>query len=153
MWSDRLTRKEVQKTERAITSLSAVAWAEPLLARLSRAGGINPDNMPLMFEIRFAYELYRAGISAKYEFSGGVGDSTIEFRLNTTPIWLIELVSVRTSDAAKRAVRKLGLISEQLLSPTPGDPGRSEEGEMITARAEDRRESLCRGKANQVSTH
>lgn len=133
MWSDHLTLKELQRTKRAIESLSAVAWAKPLLVRLDNAGGVKSGNMPLMFEVRFADELHRGGVSAEYEFHAGIGESTIEFRLNTTPTWLIELVSVRTSDAAKRAIKKVGPIYEQLLRATPGDPGRSAEGEMITA--------------------
>jgi len=133
MWSDRLTSKEAHRTERAIAELSAVPWARPILARLEDAGGIKSENMPLMFEVRFAQELHRAGVTAEYEYPAGVGDSTIELRLHTTPTWLIELVSVRTSDAAKRAVRKVGMIYEQLLAHTPEDPGRSEGGEMITA--------------------
>lgn len=133
MWSDRLTPKEAQRTERAIAELSAVPWARSLLARLNDAGGIRSENMPLMFEVRFAQELHREGMTAEYEFAAGVGDSTIEFRLPTTPPWLIELLSVRTSDAAKRAIRKVGMIYEQLLGPIPEDPARSEGGEMITA--------------------
>ena len=133
MRSDRLNLKELQRTERAIASLSTVAWAQPLLARLDSAGGMKSENMPFMFEVRFADELHRVGISAQYEFSAGVGDSTIEFRLDTTPTWLIELVSVRTSDVAKRAIRQVGPIYEQLFRPCRGDPGRSGEGEMITA--------------------
>ena len=132
MWSDRLTLKEAQRTERAIAALSTSPWTHPLLARLEVAGGIKSDNMPLMFEVRFAQELQLAGVTAEYEYRAGVGDSTVEFRLDTTPTWLIELVSVRTSDAARRATRKIGMIYEQLLRPAPEDPGRSEEGEMIT---------------------
>jgi len=86
-----------------------------------------------MFEVRFAHEIQLAGVSAEYEFHAGVGNSTVEFRLNTTPMWLIELVSVRTSDAARRATRKTGMVYEQSIQPTPEDPGRSEAGEMITA--------------------
>jgi len=133
MWSDRLTLREKQQTERAIAKLSTVAWARPMLTRLHAAGGIKADTMPLMFEVRFAYELHRAGVTAEYEFAAGVGDSTIEFRLHTNPPWLVELVSIRPSEAAKRAIRKLGLIYEQLLTATPTDPGRSGSGEMITA--------------------
>ena len=133
MWSNRLSAKEANRTKNAIADLSNVTWAEPLLSHLKKAGGINSENMPLMFEVHFAHELYRAGITAEYEYSAGVGDSTIEFRLKTNPEWLIELVSVRTSDAAKRAIQKAGLIYEQIIRPTPEDPGRSVEGEMITA--------------------
>ena len=84
-----------------------------------------------MFEVRFAQELHRAGVTAEYEFHAGVGDSSVEFRLDTTPTWLIELVSVRASDAAKGAIRQVELIYEQLLRPTPDDTGRSEKAEMI----------------------
>src|SRR6266576_3658392 len=110
MWSDRLTLKELQQTERAVKELSTAPWARPLLTRLQMAGGFKSENMPLMFEVRFARELDRAGVAAEYEFSTGVGDSTIEFRLHTKPPWLIERVSVRTSDADKRAIRKLDMI-------------------------------------------
>jgi len=133
MWSDCLRTAEVHRTEKAISDLSSVSWAKPVLSRLENAGGIKAENMPLMFEVRFAQELHHAGITAEYEYNAGVGDSTVEFRLNTNPEWLIELVSIRTSNAAKRAIRKVGLIYEQLIRPTPKDPGRSEEGEMITA--------------------
>jgi hypothetical protein len=133
MWSDRLMGREAQRTQLAMQSLASVHWAEPLLNRLDRAGGLKSENMPLMFEVRYADALHRAGISAEYEFRAGVADSTVEFQLETSPPWLIELVSVRTSDAARRAIRQTGMIYEQLISPTPDDLGRSEEGEMITA--------------------
>jgi hypothetical protein len=133
MWSDRLKAKEAEYTQHAIDELSSVSWATPLLSRLQSAGGLKSENMPIMFEVRFAYELHRAGVSAIYEYQAGVGNSRVEFKTETSPPWLIELVSVRTSDAAKRAIRQTGLIYEQLLAPTPDDPARSEEAEMITA--------------------
>jgi hypothetical protein len=134
MLSDRLRSTEVDGTKRAMEALAKVPWAKPVLARLRRAGGIKPENMPLMFEVRFAEELHRAGVTAEYEFPAGVGKSTVEFRLNTKPTWLIELVSIRTSDAARRATRQIGpLCHEQLFRLTPEDPGASEEGEIITA--------------------
>jgi hypothetical protein len=133
VWSDRLRSTEEQQTKRAIRELSGVKWAQPLLLRLESNGGLRSENMPLMFEVRYAYELHRAGVTAEYEFAAGVGESTIEFRLQTTPTWLIELVSVRTSDAAKRAIRQVGMVYEQCLIATPDDPGRGEAGEIITA--------------------
>lgn len=133
VWSDRMTLKEFDRTKRAIEILLTVSWAKPLLTRLEKAGGLKPENMPLMFEVRFAHQLYDAGISAVYEYETGVGDSTVEFKTNTSPSWLIELVSVRTSDAARRATRQVGLIYEQLLVPTPENPNASGEAEMITA--------------------
>src|SRR5258708_38697555 len=128
MWSDRLRSTEFERTQRAIVELSTVPWAQPLLTRLDRAGGLKSENMPLMFEVRYAQELHRAGVTAEYEFHAGVGDSTVGFRLNTNPIWLIELVSVRTSDAANRATQQEGLIYEQLLRPAHFDLLRSSNG-------------------------
>jgi hypothetical protein len=119
MWSDRLRLTEFQRTQRAITELSTVPWAQPLLARLERVGGLKSENMPLMFEVRYAQELHHAGVTAQYEFPAGVDASTVEFRLNTNPPWLVELVSVRTSDAAKRATRQVGPFYQQLLRHTP----------------------------------
>lgn len=134
MMADRLYSNEVEGTKDAISELSSVLWATPVLARLERAGGIKSENMPLMFEVRYARELFRAGASAQYEFAAGEGKSTVEFRLNTQPAWLIELVSVRTSDSARRATREIRpLFYEQLLRATEDEPGRGAEGEMITA--------------------
>lgn len=134
MLSDRLRSTEAERTRRAIDELRDVPWARPVVNRLARAGGILPQNMPLMFEVRFAQELHGAGVVARYEFAAGEGASTVEFRLDTEPPWLIELVSVRTSDAAKRATREIRpSLYEQLLEATSDDPGRGEEGEMITA--------------------
>jgi hypothetical protein len=130
---DRITSAEFDRTERAIKVLSTVSWAEPLLQRLERAGGIRHENMPLMFELRYAQEILLAGSSATYEHVTGIGDSSVDFRTDTEPGWLIELVSVRTSNATRRATRKRGPISETLLVPTPDDPDRSEAGEIIRA--------------------
>ena len=50
--ADRLYSNEVEGTKDAISELSNVLWATPVLARLERAGGIKSENMPLMFEVR-----------------------------------------------------------------------------------------------------
>lgn len=86
-----------------------------------------------MFEVRYAHELFLAGSSATYEYATGIGDSRVDFRTDTSPAWLIELVSVRTSQATRRATRKVGQLSETLLVPTPDDQDRSEVGEIIRA--------------------
>jgi hypothetical protein len=124
---------ELDRTKRALEDLSTVSWAKPLLQRLERAGGIRQETMPLMFEVRYAHELLLAGSSATYEYATGLGDSSVDFRTDTCPPWLIELVSVRTSEATRRATREMGLFSETLLVPTPDDPDRSEVGEIIRA--------------------
>ncbi len=40
MWSDSLNTKEANRTENAIVDLSSVTWADPLLSRLKKMGGI-----------------------------------------------------------------------------------------------------------------
>lgn len=133
MWSDHLRTTEVEFTQMAIDGLRPVSWAEPLLQRLEASGGICSENMPLMFEVRFAYELWRAGLSADYEYNAGVGNSTVEFRVETSSEWLIELVSIRASQASKRAMRQSGLFWEQTFRTDSEDEAQSPEAEMITA--------------------
>jgi len=133
MWSDTLTSREAEFTASAIEALKSINWAQPLLNRLQQAGGFKSENMPLMFEVRFAYELHRAGKVAEYEYNAGVGDSTVEFRVPGAVTWLFELVSVRTSEAAKNAVTQDGLFYQQILSTDAPDAAQSPEAEMITA--------------------
>jgi hypothetical protein len=133
MWSDTLTSREAAFTARAIEALNGINWAQPILNRLQQAGGLKSKNMPLMFEVRFAYELHRAGKVAEYEYNAGVGESTVEFRVAGGVTWLIELVSIRTSQAAKNAITQHGLIYQQILSTDATDVAQSPEAEMITA--------------------
>ncbi len=132
MLSDRLTSREADYTQAAIDELRTVSWVRPLLSRLSVAGGLTSENMPLMFEVRFAYELHRNGAAAEYEYKAGVGNSTIEFRIAGSPAWLVELVSVRKSDAMRRATTTRGIVT--VLNPDPDSDGsQSESAEVITA--------------------
>src|SRR3989304_4308998 len=133
MWSDTLITREAEFTKIAIDTLADVAWTQPVLERLQQAGGINSENMSLMFETRFAYELHCAGKCPSYEYNAGVGSSTVEFRVADEVTWLIELVSIRTSQAAKKAITQYGFIYEKVLSSTATDRAQSEEAEMITA--------------------
>lgn len=71
--------------------LQDVKWARPLLKRLAEEGGITRKNKSLLFELRFAYELRRAGITPVYE-APGEADSTIDFRFENNEItWNVEL--------------------------------------------------------------
>ena len=133
MWSDTLTGKEVEYTERAIKELNDISWARPVLDRLHQAGGMKSENMPLMFEVRFAYELHLAGKKAEYEYRAGVGNSTVEFYIQGEVSWLIELVSIRTSKAAKEAIKKTGLQYKQVFYTNSENNKQSEEAEMILA--------------------
>lgn len=132
MWSfGDLTSREEKFTQRAIEALSDVSWAKPLLNRLHRAGGLKTENLPLMFEVRFAFELHRTGLSAVYEHPAGVRKSTVDFQVKTSTEWLIELVSIRPSAAIKRATHRHGPISAFCFSPDSNDRHQSENAEMI----------------------
>lgn len=138
MFSDILTTAEAELTRRAIEALAGVEWARPLLRRVAEAGGVVPAAMPLLFEVRFAYALHRCGRTAQYEYAAGVGGSTVEFRIPGARDWLVELVSVRESEAAKAAIHQRGPLYEQALTtPPPGAPRavaeRSTEAQMIKA--------------------
>ena len=133
MWSDTLGRREYEYTKKALDALGSVQWAKPLLRRVEAAGGLCSDAMPLLFEARFASELMRAGATPEYEYCAGVGSSTVEFRIPGSPERLVELVSIRTSNAARDAIRQSGLVNEQSFSSNALDRRQSGEGEMITA--------------------
>jgi hypothetical protein len=133
MWSDTLYTAEVAATQEALDTLASIKWAQPLLDRLKKQGGILQKNKPLLFEVRYAFLLSKAGVTAEYEYPTGVGNSTVEFRIHGTPEWFIELVSIQAREAAKRAVRQTGLIYEQSFSSDAKDRAQSEEAEMITA--------------------
>jgi len=133
MWSESLTADEVSFTKNAIESLKSTDWGASVVHRLEVAGGVKPENMPLMFEVRYAYELNRKGVTAQYEYGAGVGDSTVEFKISNGVTWLVELVSIRTSQAAKRAIKQTGLIYQQILASDSNDIAQTEEAEMITA--------------------
>lgn len=133
IWSDSLRSTEGAYMERILPILREIPWAAPVVHRIASAGGIMAENKPLFFEARFAYELHLVGISATYEHRAGVGDSTVDFLLHTTPPWLVELVSLRATKASQRAIRRRGEIYEQSLTTDASDPAQSEEAEMITA--------------------
>jgi hypothetical protein len=111
MWADSLTAEEVDATLNAADQLSTIGWAAPLLRQTKpipdrlragtididayRAGPLRPSEMSFLFEIRFAGSLASAEVSAEYEYGAGVGNTTIDFRVNLDPPWLVELASDR----------------------------------------------------------
>ncbi len=78
--------------------------------RLVDGGGLVSANMPLLFEVRFAYELTLASTSAEYECAAGVGDPTADFRIHGERDWVVELMSIRESNALKGATHQFGPI-------------------------------------------
>ncbi|MCZ2903313.1 hypothetical protein [Burkholderia thailandensis] len=138
MWGERLSEREGQAMQQVLPELLAVAWAKPLAERIDRDGGLNTDNMPLLFEARFAHALLQQGLTPEYEYRGGVGDTVVDFRVPGNPDWLFELTSIRPSEAVNRATIESGpFISRFLQSPSMENDGReneqSEEGEMLLA--------------------
>jgi hypothetical protein len=131
MWTDSLSLVEAEFTERAIAALGSVGWARPLLVRLESCGGITSSNLPLLFEVRVAYELHRLGRTAEYEFAAGVGGSTIDFRVEGAPEWFIETASAQESEAVREATTKNGALSEVILTSSLSDNKASEEGELL----------------------
>jgi hypothetical protein len=102
--------------------------------------------MPLLFEVRFAYELHAADVTPVYEHSAGVNGSTIDFRLPAARDWLVELVSLRASAPSKSAIRKTGMLYEQVLTTMASERAQSEEAEMITAEQKIGEKVLADGK-------
>jgi hypothetical protein len=123
---------EVPSTERAISTLAEVPWAQGLLRKVDRSGGVVERNKPLLFEVRFAFDLHVAGSSAEYEYAGGLGTSTLDFRIHSPVEWLVELVSVQESKATIQASIDDGTFFGITLTALPGmDSKVSEAGEML----------------------
>jgi hypothetical protein len=85
------------KNRKALDVLRTQPWAKDLVKRAAPL-----DNEPTLFELRFAFEMHLAGLSPKYEFPG-LDSSTVDFRLDGSPAWNIELVSPQVSDAINDA--------------------------------------------------
>ena len=131
MWSDSLKEREVERTNEAILVLKDITWAEPLLKRFKDGGEFISSNKSIMFELRFAAEVCRRGFEAVYE-SKGVNDSSIEFKIEVEGVsWLIELISICSSDAARGAVVSKNGLYSQLLQTGNSDERQTPEGELI----------------------
>ena len=134
MWSNHLKDREVSYTKYVIDKLRNISWAQPIIKCFNNQGGHVSENMQTMFELRFAFELYKAGYIAENEYNAGVGNSTIDFRIeNGKNSWLIELVSLRTSNAAKKAIKQVGKNEYRQIFSSEFLDKQTEEDEMIIA--------------------
>lgn len=133
MWTNTISAPEAAKNKRAVEGLRRVTWAQPLLRRLEHSGGMLSNNAPLLFEVRFAYELHQAGCVAEYEYAAGVGQSSVDFKIPGGKDWLLELVSIRESQAVQRATTTEGPLQRLTLTSDSPDSRQSEEGEMLLA--------------------
>lgn len=116
MWRDRITNEESQRMEVVLGELRSVPWASPLVGRIDRRGGISVATQPELFEARVAHELHRLGVEATYEYMAGVGGTSVDFHTPGHPEFLIEVVSLRTSEGVQAAVRRHGPFIEHRLS-------------------------------------
>lgn len=133
MWGEILTSSEVDYCRAVYDELSTVLWVAPLLSRLEQEPW-NYQTKPLLFELRVAAEIYRAGLSAHYEYPTGIGSSSVDFRFeHDGHEWLVELVSILVSDAVKAASWENGLMFGASLSSDAADPRQSPSGELIVA--------------------
>jgi len=131
MWSEMLTVSQAEHAASLIKELQDVDWARPLLAKIEEAGGLSKKSKPLLFELQFAADLHRRGLSAQYEYCAGVADTTVDFAVKAGALWLIELVRIEASDAAKRAVQGTEEFWTMMLSSDAEDLTQSPAGEMI----------------------
>jgi hypothetical protein len=91
-----------ERNVRALEALASEPWAQGLLKRVRKLG-ITLAADDTLFELRYAHDLARAGVAPVYEHRTGVGNSTVDFKLPEKVPWLVELVSIRESDAMKAA--------------------------------------------------
>lgn len=115
-----LTQAEADGTRVALESLSQAEWARPLLTRVREEGGVCSTNRPLMFEARVANAYHLSGTKPQYEYSAGVGGSTVDFALFGQSNWLVEVVSIGVSRGSKAATRKNPVGWQRVLS-TPNE--------------------------------
>jgi len=146
MWSNNLKELEVERTKEAISVLADVNWARPLLKRFTDGGEFIASNKSIMFEVRFAAEIFDRGLEAVYE-AHGVNNSSIEFKIeNKGNTWLIELVSIQISDAAREAVTLDDGIYSQFFQTNNTDFRQTPEGELILVEQKIGEKVYCNGK-------
>ena len=114
-FADYLKSEEVSFSKMAAETLKECPWAKKLLndLKINRATQVKPDNnrdyasfneiKSALFEVRFAYSLYKLGLTAEYEHDCGLGDSSVDFKIKIgNYTWLIELTSCRESLEVKK---------------------------------------------------
>lgn len=132
MWGEILSSKEVYFCTDLLEQLRSADWARPLLTRVGDPEIWSYDSKPVLFELRFAGDAHTAGLAPTYEYTTGVGASTVDFRIDVAGTrWLVELVSILTSDALKQASWEGGLFFGASLQTNAEDPRQSVEGETL----------------------
>ena len=135
---DSLSDNEAKFVHEISNELRAAQWAQPILSNIKAKGGLKRAAKPFFFELRFAHELYRAGVTPEYEVEGEAR-STLDFGFTfDNQKCLVELMRLEETDAVLHAtqsgIEKDGTRwSQQILSTEADDTKQSEEGETIKA--------------------
>lgn len=134
MWGEILTSREVDYCCGLIKRLQPLAWPQLLLRRLAEQSKWSKQTKPLLFELRYAGDLNASNLSPTYEYATGVGDSSVDFQIKADGVeWLVEIATLLTSDAVKRASWESGLFFGASLQSNSTDKGQSVEGETLVA--------------------
>src|ERR1051325_9485363 len=75
---DFLTGSEGDFMGSVMEKLADAPWAKPIINNINANGGLIGSNKAKLFELRFGYGLYEAGIQPRYEIAGE-GKSTLDF--------------------------------------------------------------------------
>jgi hypothetical protein len=108
----KITGAERAYTDHCIAQLKSCPWVHDLINKTEKTRDSNGDfpnsSMPLLFEIRFAYALYKVGLSTQNGYKCGtknseIKDSDVDFFVTKTDgtKWFIELTSLDESDEVK----------------------------------------------------
>lgn len=107
-FADHLKREEVAFSKIAAKELEKCPWATKILEepKVARAIQVEPNHnrdysdlneiKSALFEVRFAYNIFKLGLPGEYEYRCGIRNSSVDFKItkgNST--WLVELTSLR----------------------------------------------------------
>lgn len=135
---DILSDKEAHFSGAIFDELDGQLWARQLITEIIDNGGLTRANKSRLFELRFAYSLFQAGIVPRYEIPGE-GDSTLDFGFTSAAQdWAVELMRLEETLAVQSATQSWvdadGVTQDSLhLSTNADDPRQSTEGETIKA--------------------
>lgn len=132
VWGERLVLEEVNFCSNLIQQFSEEAWLQPIIRSCGDPSTWVYDVKPRLFELRYGAALADRGVKPEYEVPGGVHETTIDFRFVSGGItWLVELVSILTSDAVKDATIADGPLFGAVLDSHGPDERQSMAGEII----------------------
>lgn len=145
-----LMARELAATKEAFRLVQESGMARTLVQAVEQAGGVQGASRSLLFEVRFAGELARHGVSFDYEWATGVGNSSVDFRVIAPHEWLVELVSIGESQAAKAATTSMTVgpatLSHMVLTSGGDDERQSVEGEMLLVEQKIGEKVFCGGR-------